>query len=60
MPIPNKDCLDKNANSGNAKRIYSAPNLKIFGSVKELTKGPNTAPADANGTGGLFGAGGTS
>ena len=43
-----------------AKLKYDTPELYVYGKVTDITNGPNTSPADAQGTGGLFGAGGTS
>lgn len=42
------------------RKPYKSPQLVIYGNVRDITKGPNTSPADASSTGGLFGAGGTS
>lgn len=42
------------------KLKYVNPQLYVYGKVTEVTNGPNTSPADAQGTGGLFGAGGVS
>lgn len=60
MSEPIKNSLAEQKRTRQAKQTYAAPELKVFGRVKDITKGPNTAPADAQGTGGLFGAGGTS
>lgn len=60
MLEPNQENLSQKKETDLKSPVYTKPELIVFGSVTEVTNGPNTAPADANGTGGLFGAGGTS
>jgi len=55
-----KGCAFGKETKESLKLKYEYPELYVYGKVTDITNGPNTSPADAQGTGGLFGAGGTS